>query len=367
MKKRLVLAGGGHAHLLTLQNIGSITSKGHEAVLISPDEHHYYSGMGPGMLGGIYEPDQIRFNIKEMAEKGGGIFIRDQVRKIDPLERLIFLGSGETISYDAVSFNTGSMVQLKTEEPEKSLVFPVKPVENLYYARNKIRELSLKRKISVAIIGGGPAASEIAASIHSLCGKEGRIIPLIDLYCERFMPGFPHFFSSMVRKNLISKGIRINEGFTASKIKAGRIMAYDGRTRRPDVMFVATGVTPSKVFGESGIMTGPEGGMSVNRYLQAQDWPEIFGAGDCIHFKDRPLDKAGVYAVRQAPVLFRNICAFLEGKSLTSFEHGGEYMMILNMGLGLGILKKRGIVFSGKSAFMLKDQIDRRFMSRFTK
>lgn len=366
MKKRLVLAGGGHAHLLTLQNIGSITSRGHEAVLVSPDEHHYYSGMGPGMLGGIYEPDQIRFNIKKMAEAGGGIFIRDHVKKIDPQERLLFLGSGKAIPYDAVSFNTGSMVQLETEGTGRSLVFPVKPVENLYFARKIILELSLKRKISVAIIGGGPAASEIAGNIHSLCVREGRYIPHIDIYCERFMPGCSPFFSGLVRKNLTSKGIRINEGFIITKIKEGRMMACDGRTRRPDVTFVATGVIPSKVFGESGIMTGPEGGMSVNRYLQAHDWPGIFGAGDCIHFTDHPLDKAGVYAVRQAQVLFRNICAFLEGKSPTPFEHGGEYMMILNMGLGLGILKKRGIVFSGKSAFILKDQIDRRFMSRFT-
>jgi len=42
----------------------------------------------------------------------------------------------------------------------------------------------------------------------------------------------------------------------------------------------------------------------------------LVGGGDCIYFKDRPLDKVGVYAVRENPVLYYNLMASLEETDL---------------------------------------------------
>ena len=61
MKKNLVLIGGGHAHMVTLANLHAFIEKGFGVTVIQPSEYHYYSGMGPGMLGGTYKPDDIRF------------------------------------------------------------------------------------------------------------------------------------------------------------------------------------------------------------------------------------------------------------------------------------------------------------------
>ncbi len=52
MKKQLLLIGGGHAHMVTLANLENFTDKGFGVTVIQPSEHHYYSGMWPGMLGG---------------------------------------------------------------------------------------------------------------------------------------------------------------------------------------------------------------------------------------------------------------------------------------------------------------------------
>ena len=80
-----------------------------------------------------------------------------------------------------------------------------------------------------------------------------------------------------------------------------------------DFIFLALGVKPAPIFRDSGIPTGPEGGLLVNNYLQSSSYPDIFGGGDCIYFQDKPLDKVGVYAVRQNPVLLNNLMARLEG------------------------------------------------------
>ena len=105
------------------------TSLGHRVTLVSSSPYHYYSGMGPGMLSGIYHPREARFHIKKLAEDRGAAFIEGKAVKVDPAKRVIFLESGETIHYDVASFNTGSDVPVErlVTKPEDNL-FPVKPV-----------------------------------------------------------------------------------------------------------------------------------------------------------------------------------------------------------------------------------------------
>jgi NADH dehydrogenase FAD-containing subunit len=98
MKKHLVLAGGGHAHMVTLANLNAFIAKGYNVTVIGPSEHHYYSGMGPGMLGKTYAPGEIRFATKHVVEKQGGNFVLGKVVKIDPAAQSVHLESGETVS-----------------------------------------------------------------------------------------------------------------------------------------------------------------------------------------------------------------------------------------------------------------------------
>lgn len=148
------------------------------------------------------------------------------------------------------------------------------------------------------------------------------------------------------------------------RVEADKIVMGD-RTYPTDFTFMALGVIPSPLFEVSGLPTGPDKGLRVNEYLQSPKYPEIFGGGDCIYHQPRPLDKVGVYAVRQNPVLLHNLMASLEGRSLIRFEPGPDYLLIFNVGGGQGVLKKHGLVFGGRLAFWIKDYIDRRFIKRF--
>lgn len=118
---------------------------------------------------------------------------------------------------------------------------------------------------------------------------------------------------------------------------------------------MAIGVKPSPIFKESSLPTGPDWGLLVNEYLQSTEYSEIFGGGDCIYFRDQPLDKVGVYAVRENPVLYHNLMASLKGTELQPFAPDGEYLLIFNMGDGTGILRKKLLTLDGELAFKIKD------------
>jgi NADH dehydrogenase FAD-containing subunit len=108
-----------------------------------------------------------------------------------------------------------------------------------------------------------------------------------------------------------------------------------------------------------------DGGLLVNRYLQSVVYPEIFGGGDCISFEQQPLAKVGVYAVRQNPVLLRNLGCALNGGDLVPFHPQENYLLAFNMGDGTAIVQWKGLVFDGRLGFILKNYLDRRFMKMF--
>ncbi len=160
----LILAGAGHAHMLLMEAIPDIIADGHRVTVISPDERHYYSGMGPGMLGGAYQSDEISFPVKSMVESRGGSFVLGRVSRIDPHKRLVILEAGQEIPYDVLSCNLGSSVPSGLADEDCTDVYTVKPIKNLLQARTKILETGSERPVRIGICGGGPAALEMAGN-----------------------------------------------------------------------------------------------------------------------------------------------------------------------------------------------------------
>lgn len=366
MANKLVLIGGGHAHLVTLSNINTFISRGHEVTVIGPSEYHYYSGMGPGMLGTTYSPEDIRFATRKVVEGQGGTFILDTAVRIDPIRKKVKLMSGKSISYDIISCNTGSYVPKSGLSEDSGNIFTAKPIEKLLAVQKKITERTKNRQINIGIIGGGPSSAEIAGNILQLVKRIDGRKPIIHIYAGKsFMKRFSSKVRKLVRHSLVRRGVKIIEDGYVNLVKSDSISLENGQTYTAEIIFFATGVKPSPLFADSGLQVGPDGGLTVNSYLQSPDHPEIFGGGDCVYFEDQPLDKVGVYAVRQNPVLYVNLMSALEGRPLKPFNPGGKYLLIFNLGESDGVLHKSFLTFGGRIAFFIKNYIDRRFMKHF--
>lgn len=365
MGKHLVLVGGGHAHLTTLVKLDEFVKRGHRVTLIGPSEYHYYSGMGPGLLSGMYSPEEIRFHIQRMAEDRGSSFVRDTVARVDARRRVLYLSSGNEIRYDVVSFNVGSLVPANSLSRSGQSVFTVKPIGNLLEAHRVILDLIAHKNPTLVVSGGGPAGLEISGNVHRLVHDHGGVAKIKLLAGRKFLSRFPEKVRRPATESLVRRGVEVVEGGYVRRLEGGRAFLEDGREYPFDVGFLALGVKPPEFFSDSGLPTGQDGGLLVNTYLQSVDYPEIFGGGDCISFQARPLDKVGVYAVRQNPILYHNLMVALEGGRLKHFDPRSVYTLILNLGDGRGIFWRGSWVWGGRFAFFLKDRIDRRFMRRF--
>lgn len=366
MSKTLVLAGGGHAHMMILADLGSIVKDGHRVIVIQPSDYHYYSGMGPGMLSTIYTPEDIRFNTRFVVERQGGEFIKAKVESIEAEQNSAVTDDGRSFSYDVLSCNVGSFVPSPEIVGKSDTLFSAKPIERLRQAQEKILSLCRQDKITIGVVGGGPAAVEIAGNCHHLARARGCKTIEVRLFAgKKLMGNFSNAIQNIIRKNFSSRNIIIDESGYVMKIEDNTLHLQNGNSFSPDIIFLATGVKPSPLFSASKIATGPHGGLAVNTFLQSTQYDNIFGGGDCIHYAAAPLDKVGVYAVRQNPVLRHNVRAALNGEQLQEFSPGGSFLLIFNLGEKIGALQKGIFVWGGKSAFFIKDYIDRKFMQKF--
>jgi NADH dehydrogenase FAD-containing subunit len=365
MPKHLVLVGGGHAHLTALERLRDTVRAGYRVTLIGPSPYHYYSGMGPGLLSGIYRPSEARFHIRKMAEDRGATFLEDRVAAVDPVRRALRLASGDEVPYDVASFNTGSEVPADLLAVRGDAVYPVKPVENLLAARNKVLAAGAGTRFRAIVVGGGTAGVEVAANLGRLAEESGRIAGITLVSRSSILPDFPEKARVLALDALARWGIETSEGVAAREVVDGGVVLENGMLLESDLVFVAVGIRPTAIFRNSGLPTGKDGGLLVNAFLQCVSHPELFGGGDCISLAGIPLKRVGVYAVRQNRPLHENLRASLEGKPLRRFDPGGPYLLILNLGDGTGIFRRKGIVWGGPLAFRFKDYLDRRFMKKF--
>lgn len=365
MGKQLVIVGAGHAHLTILKNLPEFINAGHDVTVVSSSSLHYYSGMGPGMLSGIYRPEEIRFDVKKMSQNRGAVFIEDKVVKIHPQKKKIDLQSGQTLPYDLMSVNTGSFVPVEAPDISDDFVIPVKPIENLLSARYKIIEALKRKELRITIVGGGPTGVEVAGNLDRLVRNESGKCRITLVAGTRLLRQFKNGVRNRVRNALIRRQVQVVEGSRMSAIKDKSVTLADGSEIESDIVFMAVGVKPSPLFKDSGLTIGQDGGMLVNQYLQSVSYPEIFGGGDCISFEPQPLAKVGVYAVRQNPILFNNLLGFLKDTALEPFKPQKSVLLAFNLGDGTAVVQWHSVVWSGRLGFALKNYIDQTFMKNF--
>jgi len=363
MKKQLIFAGGGHSHIHSLVNLDKFIDAGISVTVISRSKYHYYSGMGPGMLSGYYPVEETRFKVKEIVESFGCRFIEGEIIKIIPEEKKIILSDNDELYYDVISFNTGSEVISLPVSDEVINFYPVKPVENISALRDKICRSD--KRIEISVVGGGAAGVEIAANISEIIKKEGTDAGINIISRGRLLQGYNESFYNHALKFMRYNGINIYENRTVEMVNSESIILTSGEKINYDIAVNSSGIKPSKIFSDSGMKTGIDGGLLVNSYLQSADYPDIFAGGDCISFEPFMLDKVGVYAVRQGMLLYSNLLSYVKGLELVEFIPQKDYLSILNMGFKKGIMRWKGFVISGTLPFYFKYYLDSRFMKKY--
>jgi NADH dehydrogenase FAD-containing subunit len=364
MAKRVVLVGAGHAQLYTLRRTSELVRRGHEVVAVAPDLF-WYSGLATGMLGGLYPPELDQVDVQALVEGGGGRFLCDGVVAIDREVREVVMAGGGRLGYDALSLTIGSVAPAIPGEEKLETAFTVKPVRRLWELR---RALEARFRggdmVRVAIAGGGATGCELAGNIAALAERAGGKVLVLVLGAELLRELPPRARGNVVA-SLAGRGIAFRTRVHVARVEAGRAILDDGEAVAFDLFVNATGLQPSPLAASSGLPVDRQGALVVDAHLRAPADPAIHGAGDCVALQGHALPRIGVYAIRQAPVLFHNLLAALEGTKPARFVPQRRFLWIMNLGDGTGVAARGRLYWRGRAAFLLKDRIDRSFLAEY--
>lgn len=353
--KRLVLVGGGHAHIQVLHALSSTDA---ELTLVSDVAFAPYSGMLPGYLAGKYEERELVFDLAAICARRGHRFIQCAATGIDPLARSLSLADGAQLDYDVCSLNVGIVPQTIASSAPRFNVIYVKPISN-FLAQWHLATARIPPQGRVVVVGGGAAAFELAIA----CGVRfaGRVSLITGAQGLTLAQGA----ESAARRALRELAVELIEGHRVERIEEGSVhFAHSSLSFA--LALVAITARAGDLVEHSDLPKGAGGHVTVDEYLRVQGSETLFAAGDCTHFAAHALAKAGVYAVRQGPILAHNLMSALSGESeLERYVPQKTALSILITGRHDALICWRGLVLRSRWAAWLKDWIDRRFMRRF--
>jgi hypothetical protein len=128
---------------------------------------------------------------------------------------------------------------------------------------------------------------------------------------------------------------------------------------------VSTDVCGRIVEVVSGLPLDEEGFLLTEATLKTTADAPVFAVGDAGTIRNQPVPKAGVYAVRQGPVLWENLRRALRGEPLKPYRPQQRFLKLLNRGDGTALGEYGQTSFEGAWAWRLKDWIDVRFVEKY--
>lgn len=364
LTRDLVLIGGGHAHALVLRMWAMKPIPGVQLTLINPGPTAPYSGMLPGHIAGHYSREVLDIDLVRLARLAGARLVLGEAVGLDPEARTVTVSGRGEIGYDVASLDIGIHTRMPQTPGFAEHGVPAKPLE--LYARRWRAFLEQVRAghmpAQVAVIGGGIAGVELAVAMAHAVGPQARVTiiekgPALGV-------GTPAMRAALTRE-LARQGIAVRTGETAQRITADAVELASGERIASAFTLTVAGAYAHPWLRQTTLPLTEGGFVRVGPDLAVEGTDALFAVGDCAHLTHAPRPKAGVYAVRAAPVLLANLRAAVAGGRRRNFRPQSDYLKLVSLGDKRAMAEKWGVAFSGRALWRWKNRIDQRFMDRF--
>ncbi len=370
LMKNVVLVGGGHAHALFLRRWAMKPVTGAQVTVINPAPTAPYTGMLPGFIAGHYERDELDIDLVKLARFAGARMVLGAVTNIDRKSKTMTVPGRPPIPYDVCSINVG-ITSVMTDLPgfgEHAVA--AKPLGRFANEWTTFIDGLLQAgttNAKVAVLGGGVGGCELAMAMRFRLTQIGVTPEVVIIDRSTILKKVGERAKTELRHTLASQSISLIEGAEVREITAAGVIVHDenpdGQLVEADLVVGAAGARPYPWLSDLGL-DHHDGFLVIDETLRSRNDRSIFAVGDCAHMAFDPRPKAGVFAVRQAPILKSNVEAVLAGTSLKSFEPQTDYLKLISLGGKVAIADKYNRFAKNAGMWRLKDKIDRDFMAK---
>lgn len=358
LTREIVLIGGGHAHALMLRQWGMKPLPGARLTLINPAATAPYTGMLPGFVAGHYSRETLEIDLVKLARFAGARMIIGKVTGIDRDIRHLIIPGRAPVAYDIASLDIGitsDMPNLPGFSDHGIAAKPLGPFATRWQAHLD------GTAGPVAVIGGGVAGVELALAMQHALGSRGSVT-IVE--AQTALQGIGEGTRQRLLGALENANINLIENTTVAQVTSQTIHLSDGREIPASFTVGAAGARPFSWLSETGLQL-ENGYVAVDDTLCALNDRSIFAVGDCAKLQT-PRPKAGVFAVRAAPILTHNLKAAAAEAALKPFRPQTHYLKLISLGGRSALADKWGRSIGGAWGWTWKDRIDRAFMDKLS-
>lgn len=367
VSRRLVLVGGGHAHVRVLARWAGRPPAGAALTVVLDQPRALYSGLVPAWVAGECDEDALSLDVPALAARCGAEVRIAAARLIDTAARRVELADGSRVPWDVASLDIGSEARL-AGVPGAERALATRPLAGLL---RSVRELLARLRRAgpparIAVVGGGAAGVELAFALEARLRREG-LRPAVTLLeaGEALLPGHPRGLARRAAHHARRRGIELRLGAPVAAVDADGLRLARGAPLACDAVIWAAGAAAPALPADSRLPLDAAGFVRVRPTLQVEGHDDLFAVGDVASLGTRAAAlRSGVYAVRAGPVLAHNLRARLEGAALRPFHPQRDALVLLNLGDGVALGAKWGVSFEGRWVRRWKERLDRGFVRR---
>ena len=377
---QIVIAGAGYAGLHVALRLTAKLRSETKVELTLVDRHDYHQALTelPRVAGGTRAADAVRIPLRETLAKRVR-FVQTGINGFDLTGQQLLTEAGP-IGWRWLVLALGSRPNdfaIPGLAQRALSLYSVSDAEQVWAAVGTALTAAAaatdpeqQRRLATVVVGGGGAtgvelAGELAEMLPEVASSHGlspdrpavRLVEAGPTILAGSSPQLIHKAATI----LSDLGVQVRTNATIAAATEEGFRLKDGELVDGGVFVWAGGVKAPELVAESGLPTGHNGRVKVDRYLRVLNHPEIYVAGDLASVVDPrsghvlpPLAQA---ALEEGETVARNLDAELRGRQLESFTFHDKGFVV-SVGTRRGVADIAGITTGGRLAHLLKDTIE---------
>jgi selenide,water dikinase len=370
---RLLLVGGGHAHVEVLRRFRDAPQRpppGSRVTLLSRAPTSFYSGALPGVFEGALPLTDAVIDVERLARAAGVEFVAGEAVAVDAARGSVALAGGASLPFDLLSLDVGA-VAASAGILSPHLAIPARPVAALVAGLHPtLAAADAGAHPPCTIVGAGVAGVELAAALQA----RGCAVTLV-AGAGGLLNGVGRGGRERAAGALAAAGVAVIEGDPVVELSDagdGVVAATTaGGARFEGSVVLATGAAPPPWLSLSGLPTDAAGFILTDAGCECAmpgGGARVFAAGDCAVVDGARRPRAGAFAVRAGPVLAASLLAALKDEPQPPLPPTPPpaALALVSLGARTALVLRAGLPpAAGRAVWWAKRVIDKRFVDRY--
>jgi NADH:ubiquinone reductase (H+-translocating) len=350
-QRRIVILGGGFAGMTTADSLEHqfLHDRSVSIILVSETNALLFTPMLAEVAGSSLEPSHISTPLRSSLPRTE--FIRASVESVDFEKRVVKLaddpsrgaGGSREIPYDQLVLALGAVSNYLGMANVQKHALDFKTLLDAVRVRNRVIEMferadaqtdadARRRLLTFVIAGGGFAGVELAGALNDF--GRGILADYPNIQPEDFkvilvhardhiLPELSESLGRYAQKKMAARGVIFRLNVRLADFQPGVVTLSDGEVLANTLVWTA-GTAPNPLLRSFPVERDKRGAVIVETTLAVKDHPGVWALGDCAAVTDgvtgKPCPPTAQFAIREAPVLAKNIRASLEGRPLRRFH-----------------------------------------------